>query len=486
MTSACQKASNQQQKDQTADVSFSITNILQGDVKSTLTDPPPGISLKDRLAVLTITGPSYPTATAVNLEVYNIGSASYTKSLKLIPGSYTISEFLIYGKQQSGVRTLLTATPHQGSHNATFLRDPGAMALNKNFTIEAFSKKEVSIEVVSYQPQSYDNFGFIYYKQDDIVDKQLYFSGHLCIKDINEYRNTDYMLQPGGLKPDLPAIFKIRVKRNGVYQAPDYTNDVAPDYGAGGPLLVEYGDFKNLGDVFQVELWVFVRCGRGCEFKLFKTWTFNDISNISTGADNVVDFVVGNCNVPAADYHFQSYLNLPTLCTYHIDRSGHAANLGEYLDVRLSNFSPAGTYDMRTGPQPSYCADHANKIAADRDYTMQIVSSLYPKSIPKNAPAKNFDWYRMNWLINHLDWFPGYAWEDVQAAIWRLNNSWTGPAEDGVSYSTTAQEMYADMIADGDGFTPLRGGWAFVIFTDPDPGDAGTLYCQSVVIKVDQ
>lgn len=338
----------------------------------------------------------------------------------------------------------------------------------------------------SYQPRSNNNLGFVYFKHDDVVVRQQYFSGNLCTKDINEYRNTDYALQPGGLTAALPAIFKIRVKRNGVYQAPDFTNDVAPDYGAGGPLLVEYGDLKNLPDVFQFELWVLVRSGNGCEFKLFKTWNFDDISNISTGTNNVVDFVIGNCDVPAADYHFQSYLNLPSFCTYHIDRSGRSATLGEYLDVTLSNFSPDGNYDMRTGPQPFYCADHANKIDAGRDYTMQIFSSLYTKSIPKDAPAKNFDWCRMNWLINHLDWFPGYLWQDVQAAIWRLNNSWTGPAEDGVSYSTTAQEMYADMIADGGGFTPLRGGCAFVIFTSPDPGDTGTLYCQALVMKVDQ
>ena len=76
--------------------------------------------------------------------------------------------------------------------------------------------------------------------------------------------------------------------------------------------------------------------------------------------------------------------------------------------------------------------------------------------------------------MNHLDWFPGYEWYDVQAALWKLANTvvWDGQAAPGGIPAWDDLPIAQDMLdlanANGEGFIPLPGGYAAVIFASPD------------------
>jgi hypothetical protein len=477
---------------------FDINSILEtGNLKSTTVDPPPCSQLKATTVKVTLNGPSYTTDTEVTLDVFyiNVGGIDkpYTKGLKVIPGTYTVKEFLVFNNSTStpSVATLLSATPHLNAPYAEFLSSP-TKSVNLTFPVEAFKKNEFKMEVVCYTPEVYENFGFNYFQIEDIIVRTQYFFGDLCIKDVNEYTGTLYSTQ--GLKLDLAAIFKIKVKRvtaGGVVQNYEYTNNVVADIPGLGvrnpgeyPVKVEYGDFKNSTDHFTFELWVLVRQGTGTDYKLFQTWNFDDISNITEGTDNVVDFVIGNCVQSETDYHFEPYINLPNTCSFSV-----VMGTNSYLDATLGNFSPAGNYDIYPGLNQVYCGDLGNFVSLNTPYTMKVYSSLYTQDIPAiYTIAKGMHWGRLNWLINNLDQFPGHTWQDVQAAIWRQNNNWTGPAQNGITYSTTAQNMYNEMVIHGGTladpttwFSPLPGGWACVIFIDSNAGNA----TQLEIIKID-
>ena len=478
-TTNCKKDSSNPSdgtKTDTTGVYFNINPITQnGSYKSTL-DVPPCSQLKATKVDITLLGGIYTTPTTISLDVFYIGNLPYTKALKLDAGHYTIKEFLMYNVNNN-TTTLLSATPHAGSTYVEFLSNP-SKSIDMGFDVIAFKKTEMKMEVVCYTIENYSNFGFTYYQIDEIIVRKQYFYGDLCIKDLSDYANTPYTDQ--GLRYDLIAIFKIKVKRTtggGVVQNYEYYSGTWPANGNNTPLEVQYGDFKNSNDHFVFELWALVRQGSGTGYKLFKTWEFDNQSNITEGSDNVVDFVIGNCVQSATDYHFEPYINLPATCSFSIQMGTLS-----YFDVTLSNFIPAGNYDIVEGLNHGYCGDLYHYINLGQTYTMNVYSSLYLNEIPDGLYAKTINWGRLNWLINNLDQFPGYSWQELQAAIWRETNgeSWL-PTTNGITFDGVAQSMYAGMVAHGTGYSPLPGGWACIIFVDQQGGNSTQLQ----FIKID-
>jgi hypothetical protein len=104
---------------------------------------------------------------------------------------------------------------------------------------------------------------------------------------------------------------------------------------------------------------------------------------------------------------------------------------------------------------------------------MNVFSSLYLPAVPEYISSA-FQWDKINWLMNHLDWFDGYEWYDVQAALWKLANFpvWDGqPANGGIPAWTDmpiAQDMLNMANTYGENYLPLPGGYAAVIFASPD------------------
>jgi len=474
------------------EVSFDVSNVTPGDLKS----GGDSVLCQDLLAthvVITYHGPAPDiTPKSITLDVYYLGNIPYTKAIKLAPGTYTIDEFIVYSGTQ-----VIEGTPHAGSGYAAFLSD--GMSLSRTFTVQAWKKLQLKVEVVCYKPEVHAEFGFIYFKLDEIIVREQWFFGDICIKDVADYNipgTTDfpnyYTIQNGGpiTTYDLPAIFRVEVWRNGVHQLPDYTNAGSL---VSGPVKVQYGDYKNQVDNFEFKLFVYARVGAGFGWYYLKSWTFNDISDIQTQApgetanDNVVDFVVGTCIQSASNYQFAPILTLPLTCTLYINEcwcycGTSTPQQPAYVGFDLQAF-PAGVYDLLMGENYGFCADVYNLITVQTLYNMNVYSSLFTAAIPSAYPAKNFKWDQMNWIVNNYN-ITWTNWKAIQAAFWILNNGWTDQDECGVSVLGDGTWAAGNVIASaalaavplGNQYLPPPGGWACVIFCNQANNTTQTLF----------
>jgi hypothetical protein len=91
-------------------------------------------------------------------------------------------------------------------------------------------------------------------------------------------------------------------------------------------------------------------------------------------------------------------------------------------------------------------------------------------------------------MFNHLDWYPGYQWFDLQQVIWLYDTPpWDGLAHSGVPDLTPlAIQIKADCDLYGPGYVPPPGGWAAIIFIPTGtPPDATQATVQTMIIKID-
>ena len=295
----CKKEQPQTQTDQLVDVTFSgkamsknIGGAKAGD--SCFSD-------QADWAVISIDGTTYTT------DIYYIDGEPFTKAIKLAPGTYHVTDFELYSDHNTADPTddgPIAATPADGSDYAGFVTD----GVPIEFTVGAFMKTEIPVEVLCFQDFQYQEFGFFWYTYDQIVVRTQCFFGDFCVKNPADYTGSLYAQQSGGLKMDMPAIFQIEVKRNG-QPLKVVNNEVW--LGEGQPLCVNYPDLLDSTDNYEFILSILVRVGDNFEYKAFHTWSFADDSMISAGTDGVVDFVLGNCVQSEADFTFAPYMNLP-------------------------------------------------------------------------------------------------------------------------------------------------------------------------------
>ncbi|MCU0370337.1 MAG: hypothetical protein MUC31_02890 [Bacteroidales bacterium] len=472
---SCQKEKTDPVTEQ--EVTFTAT-LLTPDVglKST-TDAIPCKSDVPDYAAVKISGTWYYPA------LFTLDGQLYTQAIKFPVGTYTVEEFFLY-KNVGGTTAyddgdvIVFATPLAGTQYAEFVSTP----LTFTFTVEAFKKAQIEIEVLCFQDHLYTSFGFMWFHITEIVVREQCFFGDICFKHYLDYAGSHYALQPGGLKIDMPAIMMIKVYKNGVLLPAPYdsfTNDVAPNYGEGAPLCIVYPDNLSItGEVFTVELYIMVKQGVNFPFLLFHTFTFMDDQMIAAGADGVVDFVLGNCNLTTPDLQLAPYMNLPATCVLTTGNSvpGVVPLQGSvgYFDVTLAGI--AAGYDLVNGLYGVNCFNQGVTINLGTTYNMNVYNSLYPELMMGNCAL--LPWDKANWIINHLANFPGYAWYDIQQALWMLEN----PLYDGLNthggtvpaITSNGLAMVAGANANGSGYVPLPGGWAAVAF---EPSDGSTLQC---------
>jgi len=187
---------------------------------------------------------------------------------------------------------------------------------------------------------------------------------------------------------------------------------------------------------------------------------------IPDGSDGVVDFVLGPCGSDA-DFFFPSYMNIPYTAKLKTTSYAPGNPGGGYINSKLSNI-PSG-FDVSNGHHASWNLDHQLTITNGNTYSMDVYSSLYTFYGPDFL--ENEQWDKVNWIMNHLDWYPGHTWEDIQGAFWLLDlqEPWNGNATGGIRNVTQlqyAQQMKTDADAYGTGFEPSWGDQAAVIFTE--------------------
>jgi len=401
-------------------------------------------------------------------SVFYVNGVMYTQAIKLAPGSYFVSEFVLM--QELGDPNdrdddeAVNAAPHEGSSYGALLSNP----LPVYFTVDAFTKIEVEIEILCFEEADFEDFGFVWFRVTEIAIRQMWFFGDFCTKNFEDYATSDY---GPDVAVDMPAIFRLDVYRNGDMTG-SYTNvgQLTP-----GPVAIQYVDRPGVTDEFEIKVYILVKVGAGFEMKYFGSWFFNDNGQIDTqngvgpGVDGVYDFVLGNCNALEADLAFAPYINLPSSGTLIATVPGDPREA--YLNINLT-FSGTG-YDVLSGVQMGgFCFNEEVTIYVNQTYNVDIYSSLNPGSLP--AFMQNLEWDRVNWLINHLEEFPGYSWFDLQHAIWSLEDgAWSGAAHGSpgdIGYvppaTTIGLNMYNAAVLNGDGYQPLPGGWGAVTFVN--------------------
>ncbi|HDO27431.1 MAG TPA: hypothetical protein ENH02_04870 [Bacteroidetes bacterium] len=410
-------------------------------------------------AVVVIDGISY------RPYVFYIGGTPFTEVIKLFPGSYHVDEFLLMN--DSGTPGFLDddiiveAVPEVGSEYARFVTSPVSFEI----TVAEYGKTEIPVEVICFDENEFDSFGFDWFTMTEITVRSQNISGSLCVENPDDYGGSLYEGQSNGLQNQMPAIFRIDVYRNGAFLL-SYNNE---DWlGETDPLDLKYPDLDNASDHFDFELYVLVKSCGGFYYKQLETWSFDDDSKLVTGDDEVVDFVVGDCTT--GDYQIPEYLYLPEQSKFKVKDFG-PGTLGTFVDIRLTQI-PDG-YLIEKGIYPGWNGEHStidyNNQYNDEAYIVNIYSSLC-SNLPDPVSFENKNWPAVNWLINHLDQYPGYQWDDLQAAFWLIldqDPEWDGEGLFGVrplSDLQFARQMHDDAINDGTGFVPEDGDLYAIIF----------------------
>lgn len=407
--------------------------------------------------------------------VYRIDGNLYTQNIKLdIPpngGShvFTVEEFYLYkwvvaGTPDPTVDDLLMGTPVTGSDYAIYVEDP----VTFEFTVSAFTKVEVDIDVLCYLDHLWQEFGFVWFNVDEIVIRKQCFFGDICVKHPTDYIGSDYENQSTGLQMDMPAIATLKVFRNGVeVEKSPFTNRTAlANWGVGAPLCIEYPDYLYEVDNYDVELWILVKWGDSFVEKYFYTWSFTDGNMIPDGQDGIVEFVLGECNLMSTDLQLAPYQNLPSTVDMSITYPGNPG----YWDLICSNevpscAVPATCYDLPIGVMlAGWCADHSQGIWSGT-HACNVYPSLYDYNWPAGMPWGLTDIAKVNWLFNNLGQFgidinaiTVAQGLDLQDAIWNILQGYGTP-----NAMATAAATHGNYI-------PLPGGWAAAIFAkDNDP-----------------
>jgi hypothetical protein len=122
----------------------------------------------------------------------------------------------------------------------------------------------------------------------------------------SDFQGSDYENLTGGLQMDMPAIYKIHIFRTFNGETIEVPNSPFTNLGnENQPLCVKYPDrIRIAGEEFSFELHILVPDGDGgFEYQHYHTFTSTDGGPLSTdpGENNVVEFVLGNCNYSPTD-----------------------------------------------------------------------------------------------------------------------------------------------------------------------------------------
>jgi hypothetical protein len=396
--------------------------------------------------------------------VFRLDGKLYSQAIKLAPGTYTVTQFLVMddlGDGQGANDKVYMATPEAGSTFAEYVTP----TVPFNFTVDAFTKIEIDVEVLCFLEKYYTDFGFFWFNITEIIIREQCFFGDICLKHWIEYAGSNYELQPGDLGLDMVAIVEIMVYKNGAFVETFTNNTAAQNYGVGAPVCVTYADELGVVDTFTFELYILVKQGNQFVFVKFKTWTFTDAQMIEAGQDGVVDFVLGTCNFTDTDLQLPPWQNLPDQANVSIAYPG---NLPSYWDIKFNTYTPAGLYDLPAAPtgwMDGWCGDE-NTTIVPGTFNAYIYGSIYVADWPAGMPFTELQINRVNWLINHLGDYnldfenlPQGDADNVQKAVWNLLS--------GAAYGGVAGTMSADAIAAvpdiNNLWYPLPGGWGAVI-----------------------
>jgi len=268
--------------------------------------------------------------TTHQVGVFYLNDRIYTNSIKLESGEHILSMFVLVNDANTPNDPeddiIVMAAPEEGSLYANFVNKP----LPFDFNVDAFFKTEVSIELLCFEPNEFENFGFNWFTVEEIIVREFCLEGCICVDDLDLLIGSLYENQTNGLQYNMPAIFKVDVYRNNnlviTYNNEDFL-------GENGPLCIKYPDYEGVVDNFKFEIWIL---GIN-EYELFETHTTTDdipIQDIDT--NNYMYFAFGDCE--------NTFSGCETAYAYDADR---ALCFTEIEEITSENWGWSnGTFDQ--------------------------------------------------------------------------------------------------------------------------------------------
>ena len=469
VVTACQKNTTSPTPSSDVGLQFTIEQTDFSGLKSTQ-DVPVCSDLPMDYVKFTLGGVDYTS------PVISMNGLYKTKVVKLDPGDYSLTGFLVYSDVlpigEGPEDVLIKAAPSPNSEYWDLMKNP----LDINVSVDEFKKKEVTVDVLCYDSLFYDEFGFTWFNANENVIHQLPFFGDVCTSKLDDFIGSDYENQENGLQMDMPAIFKVEVYQDGNLIR-DFSNDDSEhNWGEGDPLVVYWPDDLDVTEHYTFKLYTLLPVGGGFDFVLTDTFEFDDVSDLITGDDGVVDFEVGNCNIDESDYVYPAWINLPLPSdnfTMTVTSPYGPSSQGTYIQANFSGIDDG--YDVYDGVWGAWCADEFNYIYLDTPYTAHFINSLQP--LPPDFTKLSEDQvHELNWLFNHLpsyfsginlsdltdysgDGYDATSWSIIQDAIWNIT--------DGQSNGGLAHTMSSDASLHTD-YQPIPGEYAAVFMVVAD------------------
>lgn len=413
---------------------------------------------------------SVDTETEYKTSTYTIGEELLTQVIKLPVGTYHVTSFLVYNDNDTPADEsddiLVRAAPEIESEYWDLMQ----YKLDLEFSIDAFYKKQIDIDVLCFEELFYQEFGFTWFQFHDVrIERQCYF-GDICTGKLQDFYGSIYEDQPEGVQMDMPAIFEIKVYKDFVVDNDDgqdgpellrtFTN--LEYLGVGQCLEVYWPNRLDETEQFSFELWVWLPSGEGFEYRHIHTWTFMDENGPDAGEDGVVEFVIGSCQFENSDFNFPFWMDLPVEpFNMHVGTQHSPGAMGTYFDITLSGI-PAG-YDIGNETYGIWCGDKDNTINLGSDHTviaLNSLSSTLPGDLTLTRDQINNINYFFNALPNLIDGFDYYdtelIWSDIQNTIWALAGD--------ITPTGTALTYYNHVMIYGPDYEVPPGGWAAIIF----------------------
>ena len=185
---------------------------------------------------------------------------------------------------------LVSAAPANGSEYQQYVDNQ----LDIEFEVQPFYKTILNIDVLCYNPQDIEGFGFLGSNIGETELDEICLFGDLCI-DTACFAGSIYEQQQNGLEYDVPAIMQVSIINSdgdtiGFADNMDWL-------GEGAPLCVQFPDDPKTVDDYtlSVDIWLPTSDGFGWTYVGQLSFTDNG-QGLNTGDDGILDFVLGDCD----------------------------------------------------------------------------------------------------------------------------------------------------------------------------------------------
>ena len=451
---ACNKDKETEQGPAESNFEFKVeqTNFFKG----TSDDVPECNNMSMDYVVFELGGVSYTTV------LYTVNGEILTEVIKLPIGSYALTSFLVYNNNGTpndlSDDVLVKASPSEGSEYWDLMTNK----LNLDVVVEAFYKKQVEVDVLCFEDLYYESFGFTWFELNDIKIERTCFFGDICTGCFADFEGSIYAQQPEGIQMDMPAIFQVKVYKEGE-TSPIRVFDNTEWLGTGSCLEVYWPNNLNEEENFTFELWVLLPSGAGFDYVLINTFDVQDEFGPEAGADGVVDFVLGECHYQNADYEFAYWMDLPTEDFSFTTGGSSPGAGGTYFDITLSGIESGYLLDNET--YGIFCGDKAHTVNLNSTYNNVLAFNSLSNNLPSGFPLTSDEVTYVNYFFNHIgDYIAGFDYDNptdatlIQHVIWGIT--------DADIYTPTGEALTIlnNVMANGAGYEVAPGGYAGIIF----------------------